>query len=547
MATTKKKDPDLLTAMENISILSSGSKLADTLLTDINPYVRILSKRMGMTPREAIVFSISVERGPFNVDYSDFSNHLGISKIASLRLGKEVDSLVRKRLLRYRNAKEQNSFDIPSPVLNALKRDETYRPPKRKGLTIDEFFSVLNQDFEDLENDTLSAESMRKEMHQLFDDNKHLAFVQKFYNLDLDDDDGDWMLMLKFCHLCVNNNDNRVRFRDIEDIFEFASDFTSAKHSLRNGSHILMQLGLVEHTCEDGMVNTSEFKMTEPAKNDLLSEFELQTTDENVAGLRKSQELTEKQLFYSEEVSRQVDELFSFLSPEKYQEIYDRMKKKGFRQGFACLFYGGPGTGKTETAYQIARSTGRDIMIVDVPQIKSKWVGDSEKNVKALFSRYRSLVKKMPLTPILLFNEADALLGTRMNGAQSAVDKMENTIQNIILQEMEDLDGILIATTNLTCNLDPAFARRFLYKVKFDKPSFEARQHIWHEMIPELTDKETISLAKSYEFSGGQIENIARKYAINCIIHGDADDRLGTITSYCKNENIDAKTNKIGF
>ena len=156
-------------------------------------------------------------------------------------------------------------------------------------------------------------------------------------------------------------------------------------------------------------------------------------------------------------------------------------------------------------------------------------------------------MKKKAVTPILLFNEADALLGTRMNGAQSAVDKMENTLQNIILQEMEDLDGILIATTNLTCNLDTAFSRRFLYKIRFDKPTIEARQHIWHEMIPELSDTESMSLAKSYEFSGGQIENIARKYAINCILHGDCPQRLDTIQSYCKTENIDAKTSKIGF
>ena len=65
------------------------------------------------------------------------------------------------------------------------------------------------------------------------------------------------------------------------------------------------------------------------------------------------------------------------------------MKEKGFRNGFACLFYGAPGTGKTETVYQLSRRTGRDILLVDVPQIKSKWVGDSEKNVKALFERYK--------------------------------------------------------------------------------------------------------------------------------------------------------------
>ena len=113
-------------------------------------------------------------------------------------------------------------------------------------------------------------------------------------------------------------------------------------------------------------------------------------------------------------------------------------------------------------------------MQVNISQIKSCWVGESEKNIKGLFDNYRELVKKSEVTPILLFNEADAIIGVRKEGAQSAVDKMENSLQNIILQEMETLDGIMIATTNLQENMDKAFERRFLYKIKFDRPTEEA-------------------------------------------------------------------------
>lgn len=84
----------------------------------------------------------------------------------------------------------------------------------------------------------------------------------------------------------------------------------------------------------------------------------------------------------------------SLLQPEEYQKIHERMQQRGFRQGFACLFYGSPGTGKTETVYQLARQTGRSIFVVEVPQIKSKWVGESEQNIKALFDRYRQQVKR---------------------------------------------------------------------------------------------------------------------------------------------------------
>ena len=172
----------------------------------------------------------------------------------------------------------------------------------------------------------------------------------------------------------------------------------------------------------------------------------------------------------------------------------------------------------------------------------------SEKKIKALFERYREQVKRAKVTPILLFNEADAIIGIRKNGAQNAVDKMENSIQNIILQEMENLDGIMIATTNLTQNLDKAFERRFLYKIKFEKPTQEARSHIWYSMIPELNDMDVHTLASKYDFSGGQIENIARHYAIDSILHGQSEDALSLLVHHCDNERLDEKTShKIGF
>ena len=100
-----------------------------------------------------------------------------------------------------------------------------------------------------------------------------------------------------------------------------------------------------------------------------------------------------------------------------------------------------------ETVLQIARKTGRDLIQVNISDIKSMWVGESEKNIKGIFDDYRKMVKQSAKTPILLFNEADAIIGKRMVGAEKAVDKLENNIQNIILQEIEQLDGILLTLT----------------------------------------------------------------------------------------------------
>ena len=409
-----------------------------------------------------------------------------------------------------------------------------------------ELFELLDMWFEDLDDNAISPKELREELETLFNDNPQIGFVRHLKEYYLRDDDQ--LLVTFFCHCLINKDDDDIRFSQMEDLYDSKNEFSKAKSNLRSGEHQLMEKKLIEYRCEDGIADNTRYKLTESAKRTLLAEMKINTSTEKLADVIDPKTLSEKQLFFPKDIQRQVEELGRFLQPENFQKIQERMKEKGFRNGFACLFYGGPGTGKTETVYQLARQTGRSIMVVDVPRIKSKWVGESEKNIKALFDRYREQVKRAKVTPILLFNEADAIIGIRKNGAQSAVDKMENSLQNIILQEMETLDGIMIATTNLQQNLDSAFERRFLYKIKFEKPTEEARVHIWHEMIPDLSTMDVQTLASKYDFSGGQIENIARHYMIDSILHDKSDDALSMLIAHCDHERIDEKTSrKIGF
>ena len=181
------------------------------------------------------------------------------------------------------------------------------------------------------------------------------------------------------------------------------------------------------------------------------------------------------------------------------------------------------------------------------PQRK-KMIAITNSLEKAVFTNYRSLCKASRATPILIFNEADAILGTRMGQASQAVDKMENTIQNIILQEMETLDGIMIATTNLEQSLDSAFERRFIYKVRFDRPGIEQRQKIWLSMLPTLSEDMALQLATSYDFSGGQIENIVRKCDVESILYGESSVDADKIQRFCQEETIlKNSTSRIGF
>ena len=538
----------ILQLMDHLSERSNDSKLGDEFWAENHEVASALALRLNITPLQAVLLSICLRHGPRNVDYDDISRHLDISNIRALEYSDELNALIRARYLKFHDAKDEDSFDVPRTVIRAFKNNDIPEPPKKTGLNIHELFDRLNDYFEDLDDNAIAPGELYHELKELFNANGHLSFTRELNGLKIDRYN-DWMVLVIVCHYLINKDDDRITFGQIEDVFRCKSSFNEAKAALKEGSHYLMQEGLIEHVCEEGIANTSQIHLTAKARQILLSEFQLHSSETTVAGLTKPESLIEKTLFYTDSNEKQVDELETFLMPERYKEIRERMRASGYRSGFACLFYGSPGTGKTETVYQLARKTGRSIMTVNVPEIKSKWVGDSEKNIKAVFDRYRLLVQRSEVAPILLFNEADAIFGQRMEGAQNAVDKMENSIQNIILQEMESLDGILIATTNLTQNLDSAFERRFLYKICFDRPDSTVREKIWHTMIPSLSSQECHDLAVSYELSGGQMENVSRKFTINGILHGDETDRMEVLRSYCGSEKLENRTQskRIGF
>ena len=177
------------------------------------------------------------------------------------------------------------------------------------------------------------------------------------------------------------------------------------------------------------------------------------------------------------------------------------------------------------------------------------WVGQSEKNIQAVFDHYKELCKGSGRTPILLFNESDAILNKRLSNVRSSVDQMSNSMQNIILQSMEEMEGIMLCTTNLVDqNLDPAFERRFLYKLKFPETTPEVRAKIWKSMLPELNEDDALVLAKKFNFSGGQIENVVRRWNIDEILYGTPDNMLDKLTELCESEKLEKMNNrKIGF
>lgn len=539
----KRSKQTLIGAIEQIVNLAVELKLGDTFHEKARPALAYVAERMSLNEEQALVFALFIEKSTDDhIQISNFAELVGCRTVRIISMMAEADILVEKRLIRRIKNGDSICYSVPMEVVNAIKENRVYTPAPIEHLTTEQLFDRMAEVFEGTDK-----ERLLEELDLLVAANPQLAFCRTIQSYDLYDKER--LLLYVFCNHFINLDDDMIGEHDWKDYFSRV-DRGFISWCLKNRNLRLLRKNILEN-CNSGGMNDSEYyHLTNKAKEELFADLQwVNQQTKQKSHLLDCTTFAVKELFYNPSVQRQIDRLGELLSPEHFTEIQQRLEAGGMRKGFTCLFYGAPGTGKTETVYQLARRTGRDLMVVDVSQIKSCWVGESEKNIKAAFDRYRSYVRQSEPTPILLFNEADAVLGIRQEGAQRAVEKMENSLQNIILQEMEQLDGIMIATTNLTQNLDKAFERRFLYKIEFEKPSTEAKSRIWRSMIPTLDEQTAATLAERYDFSGGQIENIARKRTVDMILRGE-EPSFEQLDEYCRSEMLgqpERSRRRIGF
>ena len=410
-----------------------------------------------------------------------------------------------------------------------------------EGLDCYGFASAVKKIYRDADEDRPGfSDEIKKKMFRLEIANNHLPFVEK---LEMDYDDLDRFLFYMVCHECME--DDNFALSDLSCIYPKAQAVRES-HMFKAGEHPLQKGKLVECS-KQGFFDQSVLTLTDNGKRlffgDDARNFMEKMGDRDFF---QPEKIVKRKLYFSSELQTQLDLLQKSLEEEHFVELRKRLEEKGMQKGIAVLLYGPPGTGKTESVMQIARATARAIYHVDISSTKSCWFGESEKLIKDVFKKYEDICEHSEKRPILLFNEADGIFSKRKDSDASNVAQTENTIQNIILEEMERLDGILIATTNMADNLDGAFERRFLFKIKFDKPTLEARKSIWLSKMPTLKDDDASALADAFAFSGGEIDNIVRKSTIMEVLNG-AEPDLQELKRLCKEEKMHGNNVKIGF
>lgn len=543
----------IITALDRVLDQARGSELSDEFWETVKNPVNFLTETLELTRIQVVFLAILIEAGE-PMSWRMFGRFLNCSRLSAMVYTEELDDLVKKRWLEPKIAFEHGDrfegYALVYGVVKALRHNQKFIPEKIDGLTEQEFVDKLESYLKKKSRDcdTIFCEEERW-MVNLCEANPQLPLCKEILNFD-DIHDQSLLLMIVYDYAqWAGSDDEGLTFKSIDELYPEDFECSIMRSHLHNGSHMLIERGYIENKCEEGMVNTECYLLTKKTKDELLSAYKpsrsrVHTPRRDNKYLKSYSSIKEKELFYNKFEQEQIERLTSLLSQENLPSIQQRLEEQGMRKGFACLFYGGPGTGKTETVLQIARKTGRNIMQIDIAGLRDKWVGESEKNIKAVFSSYKELCNNSEVMPILFFNEADGIINKRTENIAHSVDKMDNAMQNILLQEIEDLEGILIATTNLTQNLDSAFERRFLFKIEFNKPETDVKAKIWSSMLKNISADEATLLASKFDFSGGQIENIARKRTIDYILSGKYAD-IKDIESYCRNELLENKNNII--
>ena len=324
----------------------------------------------------------------------------------------------------------------------------------------------------------------------------------------------------------VMYNKKRIELNRFAKFFSREIYLSFCQH-ITNESSMLIKEGLIElkserYSDEIGFMLTNRTISMVFPKWDLEIEPKKDRVsfEKNQEGfmLYQPEDLKESNLYFNERNQKFKNRI----------ELIIRNSSKEKLSSTACgmMISGYPGTGKTAFAKKLCKDLDLLLMYVEVSEIQTKYIGETEQNIHRLFNQYRKLWEKSAKPVVLLFNECDQLFGRKVQVEKSS-DLFSNAVQSQLLNEMENLNGILIATCNSTDNLEEAFKRRFLFHMEFEKPDVETRKKIWCGLDGAWTSNtKMLDKISNYELTGAQIDNVLKKMSLLSTINDSLQDQL---------------------
>jgi AAA+ superfamily predicted ATPase len=516
----------VLDAIEAIFNASESSGFHTDKLESCKDEIRIVSEFFNADNQQAVVLAALLGLH-FNGDDTNMKvllNHARLKLSASIYIQELLKPFIEAEWIRTQASSRYHplaNFTISTQLLNCVMAKNWNKMGKKPCQTSFDVLKEFGKSLKERRAREISYDKLVEKAESLLQtsDSTPICEFTKGKNLDS-------FSKAMFLTMCYNHVSGSESFNvdsllnelrpNLEDQFKIRQGFKHQKGPV-------FQLELIEVSSDASIsFSDNDYRLSEKGIQAFLPDYSnsKKKSTSNFLEIIESEKIASKELYYNENERKKIKNLFTILKQENYTILCERLLKKGKPQCITAIFYGAPGTGKTETALQLAKSSGRGVLVADVSALRSKWVGETEKFTKRLFSDYEKMRKEHELCPILLFNEADSILSKR-RPVTDKVDQMENAMQNIILQELEKFEGIFIATTNLEQNLDEAYDRRITFKIKYSSPSEEARLSIWKQKMPTTNEGILKTLNQKYKLTGGQIENICKKIEVDTLLQGD--------------------------
>jgi hypothetical protein len=448
-----------------------------------------------------------------------------------------IDSLISNGWIYTKCASNDSTNEkvlLKSETITAFKNDSSSMLPQFNPINSENDISIL----------ALKAVSLRRNFISLSDwknfcDDFILKnnFKDKIISLDINDEYSDAVYFLTFVFGLSIYENGSIPIDHVYNIFskdQISRFFWANKYFSSDSPLIVNNLILIHENYGDESLSVSEdwiklfypeIKIKQPQrKSKLLSRLNFE-------------KVPQVDLFYELETSEMLGNIEAITCSEKFPLFESKMAEMGLPIGLTVLISGGPGTGKTEFCKQLGRKTNRDLFIFEAANARSKWYGETERNVKQVFEEYKAVCSSKQ-KPILLFNEADSIFSSRGSN-KTAIGQVENVIQTILLNELEVFEGILVATTNRPESFDKAFTRRFHFHLELGPPDVQTKIALLKKIFPDLDISQCNKLSLTNAFTGSDLMNIKRKLAIYELIHEIQD-----VFQIIEKELADIPTNK---
>ena len=463
-------------------VKSRGSRLEFDANKEVDNAFRYLSKLFDLTHIQcalfSIVFSFTIDEDLERVKTDRLLSFLGLDLEVFYDIKGDIEVLINRGFIKQKKEDRSNNLFNSSFVVNQKLLDMLFRNEEIQfGVLFGNGYSFIQfcgQQYRVCNRKLLShlsREEVLNEISEQENKNENLTQIQTMKSLGLQVKDR--LFMYYIIHRYKDANENAVSAYTIGFDVLGPAKVLSFIHKLKNKNTQMQVQGLVE------LVGDNELQLTDKAKELLLNDVsntveEGQSEVSTTHYFTKHDSIPERRLYFNSDIQRELNILQTLLQKDNFDEYQQAMRLKGNHNiGLSVLLYGPSGSGKTSIANTISRYTKRDILQVDLSQVRAKWYGDSEKNIKKIFVDYQAKCKISDNTPILLLDECDAILGKRSNTGEKH-DQTEAVMTNLLLEQFEKNNGIILGITNLVENLDPAFMRRFTMKYYIGNPDQKA-------------------------------------------------------------------------